>query len=225
MLKLINIGSYDGTNKITPEVIVSRMVEAINNNSNVFVAGINMNQNFLFNILYKNSIIISSTGFYSNHSNNVLNAGYTIAIDDEKTFLIISCKLFAGFCRSSILNTQNGNPQINTSGIASGFSQGYPSNLMICSIAKDINENLFTIYGNPSIEYSQGISVFFDIGQHGTDEYTTDGDFILRQGAIRNHIVPELFFSMTRLGACGDIIEKDGHQYTCIAGPIFYQIS
>lgn len=216
MLKLINIGIFNGTDKLSSTVLIKRIVDTINNNSSVFTAEVNSTNSFRFNITSEH-INISDIGYYSNSSSTIHDCGLTLAIDDDKEFLIILPRI--------ILNTQTGNPDKQSDGFMTSTSSNYPGDVMMCSIGKDINNTIFTVYGNASKSYYQGLSCWLDIGQHGTDEYTTEGDFILRQGAIRNHIVPELFFSMTRLGSCGDIIEKDGHKYVCIAGPIFYQIS
>lgn len=216
MLKLINIGAYNGQSQKNVYEVSSEIVKAINNNSSVFTAEIEPNFGYRFNITSYN-INITKTGFYTSANNIVPTCGLVLAINDEKEFLIISPRV--------IMNTQYGEPETSSNGFVTTNSAITSSKNIMCSTGKDVNGNNFTCYPNPDNSLYQGISSILDIGQHGTDEYTTEGDFILRQGAIRNHIVQELFFSMTRLGSCGDIIEKDGHQYTCISGPIFYQIS
>lgn len=215
MLKLINVGIYKGTTRKSVSEFTQDIVNAINNNSSVFTAEVDSTNAYRLNIS-SNNIAITNTGNYSN-SMMAHDCGLTIAIDDNKEFLIILNRI--------ILNTQTGDPEKQSDGFLVSYDASYPIETMMCATGKDTNSNNFTVYGVPNSSYYQGLSCWLDIGQHGTDDYATEGDYILRQGAIRNHIVPELFFSMTRLGACGDIIEKDGHQYTCIAGPIFYQIS
>lgn len=214
MLKLINVGVYEGTNKKGTAQFALDMVNAINNNSSVFTAEVDSASSNRFNITSDNISIIN-IGVATTNISNVPECGLTVAIDDDKEFLIVLNRI--------ILNTQTAYPQNQSAGILPSYSGTFPAFTMMCATGKDISGNNFTVYGVPNANYYQGLSCWLDIGQHGTDEYATEGDYILRQGAIRNHIVPELFFSMTRLGACGDIIEKDGHQYTCIAGPIFYQ--
>ena len=217
MLKLINIGLYNGTSKLSGIEVIKRFVNAINNNSEIFTATIDSGYNYIFSITSSN-ISIKNIGTSATGTNNTMkDCGYCMAIDDDKEFLIIVPRI--------ILNTQSGDPNYSSNGFLTSSDSGYPIETMLCATGKDVNGNNFEIHGERNTAYYQGISCWLDIGQHETDEYATEGDYILRQGAIRNHIVPELFFSMTRLGACGDIIEKDGHQYTCIAGPIFYQIS
>lgn len=216
MLKLINVGVYNGTNKKSVSEFIQDIVNAINNNSSVFTAEVDSTNAHRFNITSDNISIIN-TGVATTNISNAPECGLTVAIDDDKEFLIILNRI--------ILNTQTAYPQNQSDGILPSYSGTFPIFTMMCATGKDISGNNFTVHGVPNVNYYQGLSCWLDIGQHGTDDYTSEGDFILRQGAIRNHIVPELFFSMTRLGACGDIIEKDGHQYTCIAGPIFYQIS
>lgn len=211
MLKLINVGAYEGSYKQDTPKMVNKIINAINNNSDVFSAVINGTT--MLDIT-SNNITITGTGFNGSASSVYPDCGYTIAIDDEKEFLMIITRF--------VYNT-NDKPYINNSGNSAGYTNSM--NIMMCVTAKDLNGNNFNLYFAPNTSIYGGLSVFLDIGQKSTEEFETEGDYILRQGAIRNHIVPELFFSMTRLGACGDIIEKDGHQYTCIAGPIFYQIS
>ena len=215
MLKLINVGVYKGTSKKSVYEFTQDIVNAINNNSSVFTAEVDFTNAYRLNIA-SNNITITNIGNYANGL-SAHDCGLTVAIDDDKEFLIILNRI--------ILNTQTGEPEKQSDGFLGNSDSAYPIETMMCATGKDINSNNFSVYGMPNSSYCQGLSCWLDIGQHGTDDYTTEGDYILRQGAIRNHIVPELFFSMTRLGACGDIIEKDGHQYTCIAGPIFYQIS
>lgn len=211
MLKLINISSYNGSSKVDAQTMTSRIISSINNNSSVFNAESISGYNF--KITSENVTI--STGFNGTGSTMHPDCGYTLAIDDEKEFLLIIPK--------NVCNTQ-GNPVTNDTGYNYG-SQVSMSLVCLCITSKDINGHNRSVYSATNQKIYGGLTFFFDIGQKSASEFYTEGDFILRQGAIRNHIVPELFFSMTRLGSCGDIIEKDGHQYTCIAGPIFYQIS
>lgn len=217
MLKLINVGIYNGTSKKNITQFVSDMVNAINNNSSVFTADVDSTNSYRLNIASNNINITNIGAPVGTGSLLAHDCGLTIAIDDDKEFLIILNRI--------ILNTQTGDPEKQSDVFLGNSDFAYPIETMMCATGKDISGNNFSVYGVANTNYYQGLSCWLDIGQHGTDDYTSEGDFILRQGAIRNHIVPELFFSMTRLGACGDIIEKDGHKYTCIAGPIFYQIS
>lgn len=217
MLKLINVGSYDGSSLLYTNIITSKIVNAINNNSEVFTATVDGNIPSSFNLSSKNLNIIH-IGFYeSSTSENYINkSGYTVAIDDSKEFLMIISK--------DVLNTQV-IPEINSNTSFINDTIAFASKSIMIVTGKDMNNNAFNYYFQYNSRLTNGVSAVLDIGLHGTNEYSTDGDFIMRQGSVRNKIVPELFFSMTRLGACGDIIEKDGHQYTCIAGPVFYQIS
>lgn len=216
MLKLINVGVYGGTTtRKSASKFIQDIVNAINNNSSVFTAEVDSTNAYRLNIA-SNNIAITNIGNQAN-SLTAHDCGLTVAIDDDKEFLIILNRI--------ILNTQTGDPEKHSDDFFASYDGAYPIETMMCATGKGISGNNFTVYGVANSIYYQGLSCWLDIGQHGTDDYTTEGDYILRQGAIRNHIVPELFFSMTRLGSCGDIIEKDGHKYTCIAGPIFYQIS
>ena len=210
MLKLIKVGAYNGQNKRTTSEMATVISNAINNNSEVFTSVVN-NYDITISSEILSDVLIS---FGGTNTSYVLDSGYVLAIDDEKGFLLIISAL--------VLNTFM-QSNVGYDSIPASISSLQPGQYLMTVFSKDINEEYFNV--TPEKLSLGGISKILDIGQKATSDYTTEGDYILRQGAIRNHIVPELFFSMTRLGACGDIIEKDGHQYTCIAGPVFYQIS
>lgn len=212
MLQLFKISPIKtGTTKYTNIEMAAKFVETINNNSSVFTAEINESATFTFNVTSE-YVTMTDLGFMSNAQIN--DSGYTIAIDDEKEFLLIIV--------GTILNTSK--PSQIYNGFNTSVSSDYPSNSVICVTGKDINGNYFTLPLIFNKTIFQSLCALFDVGARGTDSYADTGDYYLRQGAIYNYIVPEIFISMNRLGHTGQIIEKDGNQYVCLGGMIFYKI-
>lgn len=214
MLQLFKISPIKtGTTKYTPAEMVAKFVSTINSNSSVFTAEINSSSAFLFSVISKN-ISMESLGFQGT-ANILDDSGYTVAIDDEKEFLLIIVGSVQNSC---------GNISTIINGFNSGSVNPKPYNTVICVTGKDLNGNCFCLPIQGSTQFYHSLTSIFDVGARATDSYDVTGDYYIRQGAIYNYIVPEIFISMNRLGHTGQIIEKDGSQYVCLGGMIFYKI-